>query len=76
MGLLRSLLMLPVKAPLDGVLWVAGQIHEAAQAEINDPATLRKALQNLEKDLLAGTITEDAYDEAETHILMRLRGIE
>ena len=76
MGLIRSLLMLPVKGTLDGVLWVAGQIHEAALAEINDPATLRRALLDLEKRLLAGDISEDEYDEAETRILMRLRGIE
>jgi hypothetical protein len=76
MGLLRSLLLLPVKGPLDGVLWVAGQIQDAALSDINDPSTLRKALQDLENDLIAGRISEEAYDEAETSILMRLRGIE
>jgi len=76
MGLLRSLLLLPVKGSLDGVLWVAGQIQDAALSEINDPSTLRKALQDLENDLIAGRISEEAYDEAETSILMRLRGIE
>lgn len=76
MGLIRSLLLLPVKGTLDGVLWVAGQIHDAALAEINDPATLRRALLDLEKQLLAGEISEDDYDAAETRILMRLRGIE
>jgi len=76
MGLLRSLLLLPVKGSLDGVLWVAGQIHDAALSEINDPSTLRKALQDLENDLIAGSISEEAYDEAETSILIRLRGKE
>lgn len=75
MGLLRTLLTLPVSGALDGVLWVAGQIHDAALAEINDPATLRRALVDLERDLLAGRIDEDTYDEAETRILMRLRGL-
>ncbi len=75
MGLLRTLLTLPVTGTLDGVLWVAGQIHDAALAEINDPATLRRALVDLERDLLAGRIDEDTYDEAETRILMRLRGL-
>lgn len=75
MGLLRALLTLPVAGPLDGVLWIAGQIHEAAIAEINDPAALRRALVNLEQDLLAGRIDEDTYDAAETRILMRLRGL-
>jgi len=74
MGLIRSLLMLPVKGPMDGALWVTGQIMGAADREMNDPGTLRKLLQSLEKDLIAGRITEEEYDEAETQILMRLRG--
>lgn len=76
MGLLRSLLTLPVTGSMDGVIWVAGQIHDAAQAQLNDPATLRRALQDLERDLLCGRISEEEYDLAETPILMRLRGTE
>lgn len=73
MGLLRSLLLLPLKGPVDGALWVTGQIMEAAEAEFNNPATLRKTLHQLEQDLIAGRISEDEYDEAETNILWRLR---
>ncbi len=75
MGLLRSLLLLPVKGPIDGALWATQKIVEAAEAEVNNPATLRKSLQMLEKDLLAGRISEDAYDAAETLILTRLKAI-
>lgn len=76
MGLLRSLLTLPVSGTLDGVLWIAGRIEEAALAELNDPAQLRRALQQLERELLSGQISEDEYDLAETQILVRLRGLE
>ena len=75
MGLLRSLLLLPIKGPMDGALWVTEKLVEAAEAEVNNPAALRKSLQALELDLLAGRISEDAYDDAETLILMRLKAI-
>ncbi len=74
MGLLRSLLSLPVKGPIDGTLWVARQIQDAADKELNDPAALRKALAALETQLLAGAISEGEYDEAETRLLLRIKG--
>ena len=75
MGLLRSLVLLPLKGPMDAALWVTGQILTAAEEEMNDPGTLRRALLALEQDLLAGRISEEDYDAAETQILLRLRGI-
>ncbi|PJI91433.1 gas vesicle protein GvpG [Yoonia maricola] len=76
MGVLRSLLTLPVKGPVNGTLWVARKVEEAATKEQNAPGTLRKALANLERQLLSGEISEEAYDEAETKILLRIRGLE
>ena len=73
MGLLRNLLLLPLKGPMDGALWVTRKIVETAEAEVNNPATLRKSLQILEWDLMAGRITEEDYDLAETQILLRLK---
>lgn len=75
MGLLRSLLALPLKAPVDGTLWVAQKIHESAQQELNDPTSIRKTLVALEQKLLAGEISEEEYDEAETELLYRLRAL-
>jgi hypothetical protein len=75
MGLLRTLLLLPVKGPMDGALWVTQKIVETAETEVNNPATLRKSLQMLEWDLMAGRITEDQYDVAEMQILMRLKAL-
>lgn len=73
MGLLRSLLTFPVSGPIQGSLWIAGKIHEAAEQELNDPGTIRRELQRLETALLAGEISEEAYDEAELVLLTRLR---
>ncbi|MEM9757475.1 MAG: gas vesicle protein GvpG [Pseudomonadota bacterium] len=73
MGLLTRLLTAPMAAPITGPLWLARKIAEAAEAEHNNPATLRQALVEAETALLAGTLTEDEYDEIETDILLRLR---
>lgn len=74
MGLLRSILALPVKGPVNGALLIARKVEEAANKELNDPATLRKSLERLERQLLSGEISEEAYDQAETALLLRLRG--
>mgnify|MGYP001794056313 CR=1 FL=1 len=72
MGLLTSLLTLPLSGPTRGVVWVAGQIKEAAETERNDPAALRAALIALEAALIAGTIDEAAFEAEEALILARL----
>lgn len=73
MGLLTKLLLLPVKGPFDGALWVTQKVTEAAEAELNDPSALRKRLIALEAELVAGRISEDDYDAAEEEILQRLK---
>ena len=74
MGLLSSLVLAPITGPAKGTFWLATKIAEAAETEHNDPAALRAALRAAEAELLAGTLSEDAYDEIETDILTRLRG--
>lgn len=73
MGLLRALLTGPVSGPIQGALWVAQQIHEAADQQLHDPATLRAALQDLENQLLRGEITEAEYDTVEDTLLRRMQ---
>lgn len=73
MGLVSRLLTLPVTAPVSGSLWVTRKIHEAAERDFNDPAAIRAQLSRLEAQLLAGEISEDAYDDAELDLLLRLK---
>ena len=72
MGLLRGLVTLPLSAPARGTLWLARKIHETAEAELNDPAAIRRELAQLEEALDAGEIDEDTYDAAEEVLLRRL----
>lgn len=74
MGLLTSLLTLPVSGPVRSALWIAAKVHEAADAELRNPAAIRQALASLEADLEAGRIDEDAFEEAEAVLLDRLKG--
>lgn len=73
MGLLGKLLTLPVSGPMAATLWVAEKIEEAAEAEWNDPATLKAALADAERRLVAGEIGEAEYDEIEEDLLDRLQ---
>ena len=73
MGLLRTLATLPVRAPVDATLWIATKLTEQVEQERNSPAALRAALAVAEQQLLAGEMTEEAYDEIEDDLLRRLQ---
>ncbi|AQA14901.1 gas vesicle protein GvpG [Streptomyces malaysiensis] len=71
MGLLTGLLTFPL-APVRTTVWVAEQMAAAAEREYYDPEPVRRALSELERDLLAGRIDEDEYDRRENELLDRL----
>jgi hypothetical protein len=73
MGLLSRLLLLPASAPVSGSLWVARQIADCVERERNAPAALREALRAAEAALIAGDLSEEAYEAIETDLLERLR---
>ncbi len=73
MGLLSRILLAPLNLPMSSTLWLAQKLSEAAEAERDNPATLRAALKDAERLLLTGEISEDDYDEIETDILLRLK---
>lgn len=72
MGLLTTLLTLPVSGPVKGALWVAEKVHDAAYAQLHDPAAVKRALAELERQVDAGEIDEDAFEAAEAVLLDRL----
>jgi len=73
MGVLTKLLTLPVSGPVAGAVWVARQVHEAAEAQVNDPAAIRRELAALEVELEAGRLDEAAFEAREMVLLQRLR---
>jgi cytochrome c-type biogenesis protein CcmH/NrfG len=74
MGLLTGLLGLPL-APLRGVGWVLEQAVTEAENQRRDPAPIRQQLAELERDLLAGRISESEFDRREDELLAALERI-
>ncbi|MEV6262667.1 gas vesicle protein GvpG [Streptomyces sp. NPDC051784] len=75
MGLFTQLVTLPV-APLRGAVWVADQLVDTAEREYYDPAPVKAALVDLERDLVEGRITDDEFDSREDELLDRLDELE
>jgi cytochrome c-type biogenesis protein CcmH/NrfG len=71
MGLLSELLLLPL-APARVALWSIGQVVDSAEREYYDPATIRRELADLSRQLDAGLISVEEFDRREDQILDRL----
>ncbi|KAB1990645.1 gas vesicle protein GvpG [Streptomyces triticiradicis] len=74
MGLLTQLVTLPL-APVRGVAWVMDRVLEAAEDEYYDPEPIRLQLAQLERQLVAGEIDEETFDQIEDQLLDRLEEI-
>ncbi|WP_030798691.1 MULTISPECIES: gas vesicle protein GvpG [unclassified Streptomyces] len=74
MGLLGQIATLPI-APVRGIVWVMEKVVEAAENEYYDPAPVEKQLAALERQLLAGEIDEETFDQREDELLDRLEEI-
>lgn len=73
MGMLTDVVFAPAVGPLKGVLWLARIIAEQAERTLYDEGVIRAALFDLEQQLEAGEIDEDAYETQETVLLERLK---
>jgi gas vesicle protein GvpG len=71
MGLLTGLLGLPV-APVRGVVWLAEQIQDEAEAQYYDPARIRAELDRVEQLRRSGELPERECAELEDELLQRL----
>lgn len=71
MGLIGQIVTLPL-APARGTHWVVRQLVQAAEREYYDPAPVRAALAELERELLDGRISEADFDRREDELLDEL----
>jgi hypothetical protein len=71
MGLVTGLLTLPL-APLRGIVWVAEQVYEQAQRELDDPGIVRRRLMEVQAAREAGTLTEEEASAQEADLVQRL----
>ena len=71
MGLVTGLLTLPL-APLRGFVWVAEQVYEQAQRELDDPRDLRERLREVQQARETGALTQDEAAAQETELIRQL----
>jgi hypothetical protein len=71
MGVLAELLLLPL-APARVAVWSIGQVIDSATREYYDPATIRRELAELSRQLDDGLISAEEFDRREDEVLDRL----
>jgi len=71
MGLVSGVLTAPL-APVRLVTWVANVLAREAWDQELGPAATRRRLQQAQRDLEAGRITEEEYDIVEDELIERL----
>ncbi|HEY5661072.1 MAG TPA: gas vesicle protein GvpG [Gaiellaceae bacterium] len=71
MGLLTGLLTLPL-APVRGTMWVAEQLLEEAERELDDPRTIAAQLDDAEERFQRGEISAEEYELLEDALMRRL----
>jgi cytochrome c-type biogenesis protein CcmH/NrfG len=71
MGLLSEVLLLPM-APARLALWAMDRVVEVAEREYGDPTAVRRQLAELNRQLDAGSISEEEFDRCEDELLDRL----
>jgi len=71
MGLITGLLTLPL-APVRGTAWVAELLLDEAERQLDDPVLLEGRLEEAERRLEAGEISQDELDAIEEDVVLRL----
>jgi Gas vesicle protein G len=75
MGLLTSLLLFPVSAPVAGIRWTLGKVQQVAEEQLTDDTAVKQELMELQMQLELGDIDEDEYRRREAELMRRLREV-
>jgi NAD-specific glutamate dehydrogenase len=70
-GLLTGLITLPL-APVRGTIWIAEQLLEEAERQLNDPTTIEQQLVDAEASFERGEMSQDDFERLEDELLRRL----
>lgn len=63
-------------APLTGLAWIAEQIQERADTELDDKENLNKRLLALQLAFDMGDIPEDEFEQQEEELLLAIQAME
>lgn len=75
MGLLKHILGWPVTGPLFLTRYSVRKVYDVAVDELTDPTAVKERLMELQMELEAGEIDQEAYEEAEARLMQRLREV-
>src|SRR5205823_5308878 len=71
MGVIKELLLLPL-APVRGTVWIAEQLAEEAERQLDPGLAVRRSLGELEERYARGEIDEQEHDRLEDELLQAL----
>ena len=75
MGLLTGLITLPL-APVRGTIWIAEQLLDEAQRELDDPKNIEAQLLEAEARYERGEISEEEYEVGLVSIAVPVRWLD
>lgn len=70
------LLLSPITAPFEGVIWIGEQLLERAEAELDDKQNLSKRLLALQLAFDMGDISEEDFEVQEEELLLQIQALE
>ncbi|MGL4498977.1 MAG: gas vesicle protein GvpG [Planktothrix sp.] len=70
------LLLSPITAPFEGVIWIGEQLLERAEAELDDKENLGKRLLALQLAFDMGDIAEEDFEVQEEELLLQIQALE
>jgi hypothetical protein len=70
------LLLSPITAPFDGLIWIGEKILERAETERDDQENLSKRLLALQLAFDMGEITDEEFEAQEEELLLQIQALE
>lgn len=70
-----NFLLAPLTAPITGIAWIAEQIQERVDAELDEKENLQKRLLALQLAFDMGEVEEDVFEAEEEELLLALQAI-
>jgi hypothetical protein len=74
--MILRLLLSPITAPCEGVIWIGEQLLERAEAELDDKENLGKRLLALQLAFDMGDIPEEDFEVQEEELLLQIQALE
>ncbi len=74
--MILRLLLSPVTAPFEGVIWIGEQLLEHAEAELDDKENVSKRLLALQLEFDLGDISEEEFEAQEEELLLQIQALE